>query len=183
MNRKDVVRLLKEHAKAEASNDKLAKFLTECAAMLDVEDTTAAAEETIAVRIKAGTLVPKDEHEKALASAKAAGKQEADAAAEAKAATEKRTADTLAARIKAVKDAGLDEKFPLRKDQTIASVTASIASDDAGDKAFAERLEEWVALSKATGQAKASAAPATSVPPMTGSTGSNNEALPAYAFA
>lgn len=157
MDRKGLAGLLREQAKAFAGKDDAhAKFLGDAASLLDKEESAAAVEDVIAVRIKAGALIPKGDHEKAVADATAAAKAAGVKEVEDRLAAEKRQAEVIASRMKAVTDAGLDAAFPLRKDVTIASVATAIATDEAGEKAFGERLEEWKAL-RASGQATAQA--------------------------
>ncbi|OHB80538.1 MAG: hypothetical protein A2W31_06790 [Planctomycetes bacterium RBG_16_64_10] len=186
----EIVRLLRERANAVAGkDDPLAKDLTAWATAMEAElaaaSTANAVEETIAARIKSGDLVPKDVHAKAVADASAAGTAVGKKEVEDRIAGEKKAAEVTASRLKAVTDAGLKPEFPLRKDVTIANVVASIPANEAGDKDFTGRLEEWVNLMKATGQAKASAGNETgsaTIPPTAGgSTGTAGD-LPARAY-
>lgn len=186
----DIVRLLRERANAVAGkDDPLAKDLTAWATAMETElaaaSTANAVEETIAARIKSGDLVPKAVHAKAVADATTAGTAAGKKEVEDRIAAEKKAAEVTASRIKAVADAGLKPEFPLRKDVTIAQVVASIPATEAGDKDFTGRLEEWVNLMRATGQAKASAGSETgsaTIPPTAGgSTGTAGD-LPAHAY-
>lgn len=187
MELKEMVRLLKEHAKGLAGKDDgLAKFLTEAAATLHVNDTAHDVEELVAARIKSGDLIPKEVHAKAVSEATAAGKTAALKEVEEKAAAETKRASTIAARLEAVKAAKLDEKFQVRKDATIASIVASIPVDENGEKEFQGRLEEWQNIAKLTGQATASAtasgAPAVIPPTAGGASDKANKDTPAHAY-
>lgn len=184
-----LIKFLREQASAIASKDgKAAEAWNAMASEIEAAkvagESATAIEDTIAARIKNGDLIPKAKHEEAVAAAEKSGHDKAVKAAEEKAAAEKRNAEVVASRNKAVSDAGLDPKFVLVKDRTIEQVVASIPTTDEGNKLFEERLEEWKNLSKKTGQAQAtaSAAATKNAPPMGGGQATDNSKKPGYAF-
>jgi len=187
------IKFLREQAKAlEAKHPELAKVWNDHASEVEKEAQKAKAsddvEATIAARIKNGDLVPKAAHETAVAEAEKKGKEAALKEVEEKAAAEKKKQETVASRLKEIADAGLDPKFALGKDRTIESVVAAIPVGEEGDKHFAERKEEWITLSKKTGQATASnkggGTSGKTIPPISGKDTTQSEASdkPAYAF-
>lgn len=160
-NVKDLIKVLQEVASQLAeANPKLAASvsaeITKLEKQTATESVDKAVNEVIDARIASGDLVSKANHEKAVASAKEETKKALEKEAADKAAAEKASADKLVERTKKLEEAGIDPKFVIAKDRTIASEVSSMPADENGDKVFTARLEEWVAWTKKTGQAKAS---------------------------
>lgn len=184
-----LIKFLREQAAAVQEKDaKAATAWLEMATSLEKVktggDTAKMIEDTVAARITSGDLVPKVKHVEAVAAAEKTGYDKAVKEAQEKADTEKRTAETIASRVKAVAEAGLDPKFVLLKDQTIEQVVASIPATDEGNKRFEDNLEAWKNLSKKTGQAQATATDKSKVaaPPMGGGAPAGDKKKPGYAM-
>ena len=177
MNPKVVAAFLREQAKELDEASPVRAAMLKQADELDKSGVAQDAEGLIEARIKAGDLIPKAKHAEDLAAAEKRGESKVrdeitakeKAEAEAKAAFEKRA--------EAVKAAQLDLAFQIRKDKTLEQVIREIPVGEAGDKAFAERLEEWQCLKAQTGQAVASTQTKPSTKPAGGvpSTGSSTE--------
>lgn len=186
------IKFLREQAKAlEATDPKAAKVWSDMASEMEkavaTDTVEKQVEETIAARIKAGDLVAKATHAEAVAAAEKKGREAALKEVEDKAALEKKTVEVRASRLKQIGEAGLDLKGVTGKDKTIESETSAIGVDEAGEKLFASKLEDWVTVMKTTGQFKSVAsnkgdADKNKVPPMAGSNGSENSGKKAIAF-
>jgi hypothetical protein len=156
MKRIDVAKYLREKADSfKDTDEELAKEFTAKADAIEKEVAAEDTETVIAARIASGDLVPKAKVEASIVDAKTAGKKELEAEIAAKAKSEQEKADALKNRTEKVKASGIDLAFVLGKDKTIQSVVASMPVGADGDKMFEERLEEWTALKRATGQASA----------------------------
>lgn len=180
---KKILMFLREQATAfEKTNPEATKKWNELAAEMEKAGAVDEVEATVKARIDSGDLIPKAKHTELVAAAEKTGRDAALKEVEEKATNEKKKTETTALRIKAIETAGLDPKFTIGKDRTIASVVASIPVGDEGDKAFEERKEEWTALRKATGQAAQGTASANGgkAPPMGG--GATNGQKPGHAF-
>lgn len=178
MNPKEVAAFLRKQAQELDEASPVRAAMLKQADELDKSGVAQDAEGLIEARIKAGDLIPKAKHAEEVAEAEKRGEAKVrdelaakeKAEAEAKAAFEKRA--------EAVKAAQLDLSFQIRKDKTIEQVVREIPVGEAGDKAFAERLEEWQCLKAQTGQAVASTQPNKTVTKPAGgvpSTGSSTE--------
>jgi hypothetical protein len=140
------------------SNPAESKRLKELADAMEKEHVTEGVEEVIAARVKNGDLIPKNVHETALAAARTEGeakfRKELDDGKKA----EELKATTIASRMEVIKKAKLDPKFALGTNRTVETEVASIAIGPEGDKQFANRVEEWTTIQKATGQMTATEA-------------------------
>jgi hypothetical protein len=198
---KDHIKWLRDYAAAaEKANPELAKAWREQADKLEKEevareaakaasDAAAAAqnaakagEEMVASRIASGDLVVKAKHVEAVTAAEKAGydkrvKEVADAEAAAK-----KQADTIASRVEKIKAEKLDPKGVVTGTKTLEAVASGMPIDEAGEKAFAEKLDEWKEISKKTGlwklaegTASATGGAAGKVPPHGGDVTSNDK--------
>ena len=159
MNPKEVAAFLRKQAQELDEASPVRAAMLKQADDLDKSGVAQDAEGLIEARIKAGDLIPKAKHAEDLAAAEKRGE---DKVREELAAKEKAEADAKASfdkRAESVKAAQLDLAFQIRKDKTIEQVVRDIPVGEAGDKLFAERLEEWQCLKAQTGQAVASAQP------------------------
>lgn len=127
------------------------------AAQLESQDANQTIASEIETKVKAGELVTKEAHEKAVADAKKAGGDEIRQQVEAEKAKAEADDKALTKRIEQVTAAKINPDMPLGKDRTIKTVVASIPADEAGDKVFAERLEEWKAFATASSTTNATA--------------------------
>lgn len=146
----------KQAAELKGTNAEAAEKLEHTAAEMEKNLAAGDAEEVVAARIKAGDLIPKAQHETALAEAKKAGHDEFAKELADKEEAKKAAEQALASRIEKVKAAKLDPKFTLGVNKTIETEIASMPAGEAGDKRFAEALADWAVLAKNTGQAVAS---------------------------
>ena len=187
MDLKGTIKFLRDQAAELKDKPEQAKKFLDRASELEKQVADEDVETIVAARIKSGDLIPKSKHEEAVA---AAAKAEQDRLAKEqsdKAAAEKARAEAYKARIDKVVASKLEPKFTLGKDRTIESVVASIPAGPEGEKQFEERLEEWVELSKKTGQARASEtasgtpAPKTGIP-VGGGTGDKGSERKAVSF-
>jgi len=153
MDIKERISALRKSAQAVAtSNPAESKVLMDLANQMEKEHATEDVEQVVAARIKNGDLVPKAQYETAVSTARKEGEEKVRKELEDSKKSEELKAQTIAARMDAIKKAKLEPTFALGKDKTIASVVSAIPVGEAGDKVFAERLDEWITISKQTGQ-------------------------------
>ena len=177
MNPKEVAAFLRKQAQELDEASPVRAAMLKQADELDQSGVAADAEGLIEARIKAGDLIPKAKFAQEVADAEKRGEAKVrdELAAKEKAELEAKAA--FDKRAEAVKAAQLDLAFHIRKDKTIEQVVREIPVGDEGDKAFAERLEEWQCLKANTGQAVSSTQPRNGTKPAGGvpSTGSSTD--------
>ena len=150
MTRQEVCADLRTRAAAIKEADAAAAAMLEKhATELEQAASADSVDTIIAGKIKEGALVTKEAHEQAVSAAKQAGKDELQKEISAKEAAAKAQADATKTRLASVVSAGLKPETPLGKDRTIQSVVSGIPVGPEGDKAFAERLEDWSSMLKA----------------------------------
>lgn len=154
---KDVAASLHKRAVEIKDVDAMAAGKLEaCAVAIEKEVGELDTEAVIEARIASGDLVPKAKVEELVKAAKLLAVEEFKKEMMDEAKAKEQASAVLSSRLEQVKAAKLDPAFTLAKDRTIASVVASIPVTKDGEQLFTERLEEWVALRKTTGQALAS---------------------------
>lgn len=153
------VKFLKDQAAAlrkKGDNDtagSLEKEAAELETSLATETVDKKVEEVVAGRIQNGDLIPKAKHADEVAAAKKAGEEAVRKELADKEAAESARKEKVAKRMTALAEAKLDPKFQIRPDATIEKVvTEEIACNEAGDKDFERRLQEWSTIREKTGQ-------------------------------
>jgi superfamily I DNA and RNA helicase len=128
-------------------------MLEQIAAELDSAVSADVVETTIAEKIKAGELIPKEVVEQtlsaAIADARKYGRDELQKEISAAQEAAAKQAEATKTRLASVASAGLKPETPLGKDRTIQSVVSAMQAGEEGDKLFADRLEEWIAFKAA----------------------------------
>jgi hypothetical protein len=157
MNPKEVAVFLRKQAQELDETSPVRAAMLRQADDLDKSGVAQDAEGLIEARIKAGDLIPKAKHAAELADAEKRGEAKVRDELVAKEKAESEAKASFDARAEKVKGAQLDLAFQIRKDKTIEQVVHDIPAGEAGDKLFAERLEEWQCLKAQTGQAVAAA--------------------------
>lgn len=156
-----------------------AALFEQLAAELEKEVSADNVETTIAAKIKDGSLVTKEAHEKAVSASAQAGKDELQKEISAKEVAAKAQVEATKTRLASVVSAGLKPETPLGKDRTIQSVVSAMPVGVEGDKLFADRLEEWTAFKTASTVKPASVVSADTKPAPAHFLGSSGDGTPA----
>jgi hypothetical protein len=140
-------------ASIKESSPEVSAMLEQIAAELDSAVSADVVETTIAEKIKAGELIPKEVVEQtlsaAIADARKYGRDELQKEISAAQEAAAKQAEATKTRLASVASAGLKPETPLGKDRTIQSVVSAMQAGEEGDKLFADRLEEWIAFKAA----------------------------------
>ena len=139
-------------AKVKDKDAEIAAVLEQQAADLEKEVSADNVEIAIAAKLKDGSLFTKEVHEQAVSAAKQAGKDELHKEISAKEVAAKAQAEVIKSRLASVVSAGLKPETVLGKDKTIQSAVSAMPVGADGDKLFADRLEEWIALKPVSGK-------------------------------